>query len=69
MKFVEVVEGFSIQVDKIISVKQDSETLIIETEGKEYKVVGDFRMFMDFLEKEDEDKSRMEKLTTQFFGR
>lgn len=69
MKFVEVVEGFSIRVDAIVSVKQgDGITLLIETEGREYTVHGDFKMFMHFITADDERKTQMEKMTTQFFG-
>lgn len=69
MKFVEVVEGFSIRVDAIVSVKQgDGITLLIETEGREYTVHGDFKMFMHFITADDEQKAQMEKMTTQFFG-
>jgi len=69
MKFVEVVEGFAINVDSIVSIKQvDESSLTIETEGREYTVHGDFHLFMDFIQEDDRRKREQEKLTTQFFG-
>jgi len=68
MKFVEVVEGFSINIDSIVSVKDDKGTLVIQTEAREFEVQGDFHLFMDFIEHEEKQKREREKLTAQFFG-
>lgn len=68
MKFVEIVEGFSINVDSIVSVKNNEGTLIIQTENREFEVQGDFRLFMDFIQEDDRRKIQQEKMTTQFFG-
>ena len=69
MKFIEVVEGFSINVDEIISIRQTEEnTLLIESENREYTVQGNFKVFMDFIQQDDRRKREQEKLTTQFFG-
>ncbi len=68
MKFLEIVEGFSINVDSIVSVKDTEGTLVIQTEQREFVVQGDFHLFMDFIQEEDRRKKEQEKLTTQFFG-
>jgi len=68
MKFVEVVEGFSINVDSIVSVKNNDGILVIQTEGREFEVQGEFSLFMDFIQEEDRRKHEQEKMTTQFFG-
>ena len=69
MKFVQVVEGFAIRIDSIISVKNtDDETLVIETDGASYTVKGNFNMFMQFIEEEEGRGEEMDKLTKQFFG-
>ena len=68
-KFVEVVTGFAVNIDSIVSVKQGDEgSLTIETEGREYKFLGDFHLFMDFIQEDDRRKRQQEKMTTQFFG-
>ena len=68
-KFVEIVEGFAVNIDSIVSVKQGDEgSLTIETEGREYTVIGDFHLFMDFIQEDDRRKRQQEKMTTQFFG-
>lgn len=68
MKFVEVVEGFAVNVDSIVSVKSNEGILTIQTENREFEVQGDFSLFMDFIEADDKRKREQEKLTTQFFG-
>ena len=69
MKFVQVVEGFAIRIDSIISVKKtDDETLVIETDGANYTVKGNFNMFMQFIEEEEGKDEDVDKLTKQFFG-
>jgi hypothetical protein len=68
MKFIEVAQGVSINVDFIVSVVDNEGTLTIETENKEYKVTGDYKLFMEFLDADDRQKREQEKLTTQFFG-
>lgn len=65
MKFVEVVEGFSIRIESIVSVRRtDETTLLIETENREYTVVGDFAMFVHFIEQEEKENPMLK----QFFG-
>ncbi len=69
MKFIEIVDGFSINIDEVVSVKRvDDTTLLIETENREYQVQGNFQLFMDFLQQDDRRKRQQEKMTTQFFG-
>jgi len=68
MKFVEVVEGFSINIDSIVSVRDDKGVLEIQTENRVFAVKGDFHLFMDFIQEDDRRKRQQEKLTTQFFG-
>ena len=69
MKFVQVVEGFAVRIDSIVSVKNtDSDTLLIETEGASYTVKGDFNMFMQFIEEDAIKEEEVDKITKQFFG-
>ena len=67
--FIEIVEGFGINVESIISVKDNGDgSLTIDTEGKEYKVRGRFKLFVDFLNQEKEEDKKVRKFTEQFFG-
>ena len=68
-KFVEIVEGFALNKDEIVAIKETSDgVLLIETESREYTVPADFRTLIGFLN-EDEIRARnVEKLTRQFFG-
>ncbi len=72
MKFIEIVEGVSINKDSIVSVNTTDEenVILIKTESREYKVPANYPMFMGFLEK-DEEKKEVEEdnsMITQFFG-
>ena len=69
MKFIEVREGFSIKVDSIVAVGMVGDNQIeIETESRVYKINGSFRLFMDFIEAEDNRDRERVKMTAQFFG-
>jgi len=69
MKFIEIVEGFAINKDEIVSIKETGENiLLIETESREYTVPANFRVLLNALD-EDEAKARnLEAMTKQFFG-
>jgi len=79
MKFLEIVEGFSIRIDSIVSVKELEETVVIETENRAYQVSVPFGVLMLNLENElrgksdggnaEEDAANFAKrFNTQFFG-
>jgi len=69
MKFIEIVEGFAINKDEIVSIKETGDNiLLIETENREYTVPANFRVLLNALD-EDEAKARnLEAMTKQFFG-
>ena len=69
MKFIEIVEGFALNKDEIVSIKEiGQDILLIETEEREYTVPANFRMLLNALD-EDEAKARnLEAMTKQFFG-
>ncbi len=69
MKFIEVVDGFSIRVDAISSIKRTKENrVIIETENREYEVVADFVSLMGALDEEEKKRRDADKFSTQYFG-
>ena len=69
MKFIEVVDGFSVRIDAITSVKRvGGNRVLIETENREYEFVADFKMLMLGLDEEERNETETEKLTTQYFG-
>ena len=68
MKFVELVSGFSINVDSIVSVKDNEGTLVIQTENREFEVNGNYKSFIEFLNKEEEENAKARKFTDQYFG-
>jgi hypothetical protein len=68
-EFIEVVEGFAINKEEIVSVKQIGEELIlIETESREYTVPASFRMFLDALGDTDRRQRNLDMMSNQFFG-
>jgi len=69
MKFIEIVEGFALNKDEIVSIKEiGQDILLIETEEREYTVPANFRVLLNALD-EDEAKARnLEAMTKQFFG-
>ena len=68
-KFIEIVEGFALNKDEIVSIKQiGQDVLLIETENREYTVPANFLVLLNALD-EDERKARnLEAMTKQFFG-
>jgi hypothetical protein len=69
MKFIEIVEGFAINKDEIVSLKDlGHDVVFIETETREYTVPANYLMLLNALD-EDEAKARnLEAMTKQFFG-
>lgn len=68
-KFIEIVEGFAINRDEIVSVKEIGENLLlIETESREYTVPASFRMLLDALDEDERRKRNLEMMSNQFFG-
>jgi len=69
MKFIEIVEGFALNKDEIVSVKNlGQDVVLIETESREYTVPANYLMLLNALD-EDEAKARnLEAMTKQFFG-
>lgn len=69
MKFIEIVEGFAINKDEVVSVKDlGQDVVLIETETREYTVPANYLMLLNALD-EDEAKARnLEAMTKQFFG-
>jgi len=69
MKFIEIVEGFAINKDEIVSVKDlGQDVVLIETETREYTVPANYLMLLNAMD-EDEAKARnLEAMTKQFFG-
>ena len=68
-KFIEIVDGFALNKDEIVSIKEiEPNVLLIETESREYTVPADFRTLLNYID-EDEAKARnLEAMTKQFFG-
>lgn len=69
MKFIEIVEGFAVNKDEIVSLKDiGGDVVLIETETREYQVPANYRLLLNALD-EDEAKARnLEAMTKQFFG-
>ena len=69
MDFIEIVEGFAINKDEIVSVKDLGDNLVlIETESREYTLPASFRMLMDALDEKDKRRENVDRMTKQFFG-
>ena len=68
-KFIEIVDGFALNKDEIVSIKEvEPNVLLIETESREYRVPAHFRTLLNYID-EDEAKARnLEAMTKQFFG-
>ena len=67
-KFVEVVAGFAVNIESIVTVKAEGGFLTIQTEAREFEVQGDFKLFLEFLQADEIRKERTERYTQQFFG-
>jgi hypothetical protein len=68
-EFIEVVEGFAINKDEIVSVREVGEdVLLIETESREYTVPASFRLFLDRLGDTDRRQRNLDMMSNQFFG-
>ena len=69
MKFIEVLEGVSIRIDSIVSIKTlEDSVVLIETDIREYKIVADYKLLMAALEDEEIKKRESGKFLNQFFG-
>lgn len=69
MKFLEIVEGFSINKDEIVSVKDmGQDVVLIETETREYTVPANYLMLLNALDEDERRKRNLEMMSNQFFG-
>jgi len=69
MKFIEIVEGFAINKDEIVSVKDmGQDVVLIETETREYTVPANFLMLLNALDEDEARARNLENMTKQFFG-
>ena len=68
-KFIEIVEGFVINRDEIVSIKEiEPNVLLIETESREYRVPADFRTLLNHIDEDEARARNLEAMTKQFFA-
>ena len=69
MKFIEIVEGFAINKDEVVSVKDiGNDVVLIETETREYQVPANYRLLLNALDEDEARARNLEAMTKQFFG-
>jgi len=70
MKFIEIVEGFSLRIDSIVSVNRVEHNRVkIETESREYELPADYNRLMQAIEFEEQKEENVQQgLTSQYFS-
>lgn len=71
MKFIEIVDGFSIRIDAITSInRKEHNKIIVHTENREYELPADFSRVMEAIEeKEEQEQPQVQQgLTSQYFS-
>lgn len=67
--FIEIVDGLSIDKNLIVSVgRVGDKKIVIQTEHREFEVNGNYKSFIEFLNKEEEENAKARKFTDQYFG-